>query len=117
MANRGLDHALSTLIELWASQINQCTASNTIHLNQACKAGVPQAKLHTLVIWRETDHVSPAKQAVLAWTEALASPNKDMDLSDLRRNLRKHLSDEKISVITADISVINFWNRIQKSKH
>jgi len=31
--------------------------------------------------------------------------------------LRKDYSDADISVITADISTINLWNRVQKSKH
>ncbi len=117
MANHGLDHALSVLIELRASQINQCAYCVAMHLNQARKAGVPQAKLDTLVVWREVDHFSPAEQAVLAWTEALTYLDRDKDLSDLRQDLRAHYSDEKISVITADISMINLWNRVQKSKH
>jgi AhpD family alkylhydroperoxidase len=117
MANHGLDHALSTLIELRASQINQCAYCVTIHLDQARKAGVSQAKLDTIVVWREVDHFSPAERVVLAWTEALTYLDRDMDLSDLRRDLREHYSDEEISVITADISMINLWNRVQKSKH
>ena len=117
MASHGLDQALSVLIELRASQINQCAYCVAMHLNQARKAGVAQIKLDTLVVWREADHFSPAEQAVLAWTEALTYLDRDRDLSDLRQDLRKHYSDEEISVITADISMINLWNRIQKSKH
>lgn len=117
MAHHGLDHALSVLIELRASQINQCAYCVGLHLNQARKAGVAQAKLDTLVVWREVDHFSPAEQAVLAWTEALTYLNRDQDLSDLRRDLRRHYSDEEISVITADIGMISLWNRVQKSKH
>ncbi len=117
MANHGLDHALSVLIELRASQINQCAYCVAMHLNQARKAGVSQAKLDTLVVWREVDHFSPAEQSVLAWTEALTYLDRDQDLSEIRRNLRKHYSDEEISVITADIGMISLWNRVQKSKH
>ncbi|MDX8346967.1 carboxymuconolactone decarboxylase family protein [Cognatiyoonia sp. IB215446] len=117
MANHGLDHALSVLIELRASQINQCAYCVAMHLSQARKAGVSQAKLDTLVVWREVDHFSPAEQAVLAWTEALTYLDRDQDLSELRRDLRKHYSDQEISVITADIGMISLWNRVQKSKH
>jgi len=117
MANHGLDHALSVLIELRASQINQCAYCVAMHLNQARKVGVSQAKLDTLVVWREVDHFSAAEQAVLAWTEALTYLDRDTDLSDLRTELRKHYSDEEISVITAAIGMISLWNRVQKSKH
>ena len=117
MANRGLDHALSVLIELRASQINQCAYCVAMHLNQARKAGVAQLKLDTLVVWREADHFSPAEQAVLAWTEALTYLDRDQDLSRLRQDLQQLYSDEEISIITADISMISLWNRVQKSKH
>ena len=117
MAQHGLDPILSVLIELRASQINQCAYCVAIHLNQARKAGVSQAKLDTLIVWREVNNFSPAEQAVLAWTEALTYLDRDMDLADWRRELRKHFADAEISVITADISLINLWNRVQKSKH
>ena len=117
MAQHGLDPTLSVLIELRASQINQCAYCVAMHLNQARKAGVSQAKLDTLIVWREVNNFSPAEQAVLAWTEALTYLDRDMDLADLRRDLRKHFADAEISVITADISLINLWNRVQKSKH
>ena len=109
--------ALSVLIDLRASQINRCAYGVAMHLNQARKAGVAQVKLDTLVVWREVDHFSPAEQAVLAWTEALTYLDRDRDLSGLRRDLRKHYSDEEISVITADISMINLCNNVQQSKN
>ncbi|MEL6413953.1 MAG: carboxymuconolactone decarboxylase family protein [Pseudomonadota bacterium] len=117
MANHGLDHALSVLIELRASQINQCAYCVGMHLNQARKAGVSQAKLDTLVVWREVEHFSAAEQAVLAWTEALTYLDRDQDLTEIRRDLRQHYSDDEISIITTDIGMINLWNRVQKSKH
>lgn len=116
MANHGLDHDLSVLIELRASQINQCAHCVAMHLSQARKAGVSQAKLDTLVVWQDVDHFSPAEQAVLAWTEALTNLDQDTDLSGLKSVLRQHFSDAQISVITADIGMINLWNRVQKSK-
>lgn len=117
MAQRGLDHTLSALVELRASQINQCAYCVNMHLAQARKAGVPQDKLDTLVVWRETDRFSPAERAALAWTEALTRLAPGADLADLRAELRTHFSDTEISVITADIGMINLWNRVQKSQH
>ena len=117
MAERGLDHALSVLIELRASQINQCAFCVSMHLAQARKVGVPQEKLDTLVVWREVEHFTHAERAVLAWTEALTSLDRQADLASLRAELRAQFADEEISLITADIGMINLWNRVQKSKH
>lgn len=117
MAQHGLDHALSVLIELRASQINQCAYCVDLHLKQARKIGIPQSKLDTLVVWRDVDHFSPAEQTALAWTEALTYLDRERDLSALRTELRELFSDEDIATITADIGLINLWNRVQRSKH
>lgn len=117
MAQHGLDHALSVLIELRASQINRCAYCVDLLLKQARKIGISEAKLDTLVVWRDVDHFSPAEQTVLAWTEALTYLDRNEDLSALRTELREHFSDEDITTITADIGLINLWNRIQRSKH
>nr|MBV6631381.1 carboxymuconolactone decarboxylase family protein [Oceanococcus sp. HetDA_MAG_MS8] len=117
MANHGLDHTLSVLIELRASQINQCAYCVVMHLEQARKGGVPQEKLDALVVWHDVELFSDAERAVLAWTEALTYLDRQTDLSSLRSQLRAHYSDEEIAVITADVGMINLWNRVQRSKH
>lgn len=117
MAKRGLDPALSVLIELRASQINQCAYCVDLHLEQARRIGVAQDTLDKLVVWREVDLFSPLERAVLAWTEALTRLEPHADLARLRAGLRAQVSDETISLITADIGMINLWNRVQKSKH
>ena len=117
MADLGLDHALAALIELRASQINQCAFCVDMHLAQARKIGLPQDKLDRLVVWREVETFTPAERAVLAWTEALTDLDPNGDLSPLRDEMRQHFDDATISVITADVGMINLWNRVQKSKH
>ena len=116
MAELGLDHALAALIELRASQINACAYCVNMHITQARKIGVPQDKLDQLVVWREAQVFSPAERVALAWTEALTRLDRDSAFGDLRVELQTHFSDEEISVITADVGMINLWNRVQKSK-
>ena len=116
MADLGLDHALAALIELRASQINECAYCVNMHITQARKIGVPQDKLDQLVVWREVQAFSPAERAALAWTEALTCLERDSAFGDLRAELQTHFSNEEISVITADVGMINLWNRVQKSK-
>ncbi|MGP5069717.1 MULTISPECIES: carboxymuconolactone decarboxylase family protein [Psychrobacter] len=117
MAERGLEPAISALIELRVSQINQCAYCVNMHLNDARKAKMSQEKLDKLIVWRHVDIFTPAERTVLAWTEALTVLDQKTDYGTLRADLRKHFSDKEITVITTDISMINLWNRIQISKH
>lgn len=117
MAERGLAHSLSSLIELRASQINQCSYCVDMHVANARKSGMPQEQLDKLIVWRHADVFSPAERAVLAWTEALTFLGQQTDYATLRADLRAHYSDNEITVITADIGMINLWNRVHISKH
>lgn len=117
MSDLGLDRAFASLIELRASQINQCAYCVEMHLAEARQIGIPQDKLDMLIVWRETDLFSPAERALLAWTEELTVLDSGADLAQLRADLREHFSEKGISVVTADIGMINLWNRVQRSKH
>ena len=117
MAERGLDHGLSALIELRASQINQCAYCVNMHIEDAHKAEVSQEKLDKLIVWRHVDVFTSEERAVLAWTEALTVLDQKTDYTSLRADLRKHFTDSEITVITTDIGMINLWNRVQISKH
>src|SRR5689334_10233869 len=67
----GFDKALSELVKLRASQINECAFCLQFHLNAARKLGVPQVKLDLLPVWREAGVFTARESAALAWTEAL----------------------------------------------
>ena len=88
-----------------------------MHFEQTRKVGVAQEKLDQLTVWREAQVFSAVERAALAWTEALTVLDRDRELGRLRVELREHFSDAEISVITADIGMIDLWNRVQKSKH
>lgn len=117
MAEHGLEPSLSALIELRASQMNQCAYCVNMHLNDARKAKISQEKIDKLIVWRHVDVFTSAERAVLAWTEALTVLNQKTDYASLRADLREHFSDKEITVITTDIGMINLWNRMQISKH
>lgn len=117
MASRGLKADLAALIELRASQINQCSYCVKLHINDALKARVEQVKLDELIVWRHADVFSAAERAALAWTEALTYLDEKNNYADMRAELREHFSDNEITVITTDIGMINLWNRVQISKY
>lgn len=117
MAKLGLAPELSTLIELRVSQINQCAYCVNMHLAHAREVGVAQDKLDQLVVWREAQVFSDAERAVLAWAEAMTYLDRGVDFAPLSAELQQHFEEAEIAVITADVGMINLWNRVQKSKH
>jgi alkylhydroperoxidase family enzyme len=60
---------------------------------------------------------SPAERAALAWTEALTVLDEKTDYASLRGELRAYFNDEQIGALTAEIGMINLWNRLQVSRH
>lgn len=117
MAKLGLAPTLSTLIELRVSQINQCAYCVNMHLAHAREVGLAQDKLDQLVVWREAQVFSDAERAVLAWAEAMTYLDRGVDFAPLRADLQRHFDAAEIAVITADVGMINLWNRVQRSKY
>lgn len=113
----GLENRLRHLIELRASQINQCAFCVKMHVAEAKKDGETAERLERLMVWRRVDDFTDAEKAVLAWTEALTVLDVNTDYHLLRENLRNHFSDGEISSITSAIAMINLWNRMQVSQH
>ncbi len=113
----GLEPKLRHLVDLRASQINQCAYCVKMHTEEALKDGESQERLQRVIVWRHVDDFTAAEQAALAWTEALTSLDPKTDYETLRVDLREHFSDAQISAITAAVAMINLWNRVQVSNH
>lgn len=112
-----LEPRLRHLIDLRASQINQCAFCVKMHTEEALNDGESQERLQRVIVWRHVDDFTPAEQAAFAWTEALTSLDPKTDYEVLRADLRKHFSEAQISAITAAVAMINLWNRVQVSNH
>ena len=112
-----LEPKLRHLIDLRASQINQCAYCVKMHTKEALDGGETQERLQRLTVWRHVDDYTPAEKAAFAWTEALTSLKVDTNYEALRAELRRHFDDTEISAITAAIAMINLWNRVQVSNH
>lgn len=117
MDDRGLERRLHHLIQLRASQINQCAYCVKMHCREAHEDGESQERLERLVVWRHCNDFSPRERAALAWTEALTLLDARTDYAALRAQLREQFSDGEIGVLTATVAMINLWNRIQVSRH
>jgi AhpD family alkylhydroperoxidase len=117
IAAQGLDKKLQHLVHLRASQINGCAFCVKMHLREAREDGETQDRLDRLVVWAHVNDFSEAEKAALAWTEALTTLDHKTDYASLRGRLRASFTDKEIGTLTANIGMINLWNRIQVSAH
>ena len=111
------DRALHHLVVLRASQINRCGFCVKMHLREAREDGENDQRLDSVIVWDQVNDFSERERAALAWTEALTELNPARDLGPLRAQLHEHFTTQEISILTADIAMINLWNRINVSKH
>lgn len=107
-----LDARLRHLITLRASQINRCAFCVDMHYREAIADGDTPERLAKLVVYHHGDAFTPAEKAALAWTEALTELHLRPDLPALRAALEVHFSEREIGLITAQVSMINLWNRL-----
>lgn len=102
---------------LRASQINGCAHCIKMHAREARQDGETEDRLDRLVAWRHMSDFSAREKAAFAWTEALTVIEPSTDYGLLRANLREHFSDREIGLLTTLVGLINFWNRLQVSRH
>ncbi|KLI97202.1 carboxymuconolactone decarboxylase family protein [Luteimonas sp. FCS-9] len=111
------DAGLHHLMVLRASQINGCAFCVKMHTREAREHGETDTRLDRLVVWRHVEDFDVRERAALAWTEALTRLDAQADYAPLRTALRAHFSDTEIAALTADIAMINLWNRLQIANH
>lgn len=117
MDSYGLDRKLHHLIQLRASQINECGFCVKMHTKEARDDEETNERLDRVIVWNHVNDFTDAEKAALEWTEALTKLNEKTPLAPLRAKLRNYYSDQQISVITGVIAMINTWNRIHISNH
>ena len=112
-----LDPTIRNLIYLRASQINQCAFCINMHLRESRDHGESETRLDQVIVWDQASVFTDAERAVLAWTESLTVLNPRDDRAALREQLVQHFTPTEIGAITANIAMINLWNRINVSRH
>src|SRR5690606_12976736 len=109
----GLEHGLTHLVKLRASQINGCAFCIHMHATDARTAGETELRLYMLGAWRESSLYSERERAALAWTEALTrlaetgAPDADY------AQIEAQFSEAEQVQLTLLIGAINVWNRLQ----
>ncbi len=113
----GLDHTLRHLVHLRASQINGCAHCVKMHTREARADGESNERLDRIIVWKHVSDFNEREKAALAWTEALTVLDGRADYAALRARLRGLFSEREIGLLTAEVAMINLWNRIQVSNH
>jgi AhpD family alkylhydroperoxidase len=117
METHGFDRGLLHLVQLRASQINGCAHCVKMHTREARQDGETTDRLDRVVVWEHVGDFSEREKAAFAWTEALTRLDGRADLAAMRARLRAHFTDKEIGVLTSMVGMINFWNRMQVSRH
>lgn len=113
LGDSGIEIGLAELVRLRASQINGCAFCIYMHVQDAKKHGETDLRLQLLDAWRESPLYTERERAALAWTESLTRVAKT-HASDADYNLVKsQFNETEIAALTALISMINAWNRLQ----
>ena len=113
----GVDPTLSRLVHLRASQINGCVFCVKMHAHELREAGESDQRLDHLVVWEHVDDYTPRERATLAWTDALTRLEPRTDYAALRAGLLEHFSEREATALTADVAMINLWNRVKIAQH
>jgi AhpD family alkylhydroperoxidase len=109
----GLEHGLTELVRLRASQINGCAFCIHMHVKDAVKNGESDMRIHLLNAWRDSPVFTDRERAALNWTESLTriakthAPDADYAL------LQSQFNETEIAYLTLLIGAINVWNRVQ----
>ena len=111
-AAASLEHSLTELVKLRASQINGCANCINLHATEARENGETEQRIYLLPAWREAPCYSDRERAALAWTEALTRLDDDRYRASAREQLAAHFSEEEQVKLTLLVNVINGWNRL-----
>ena len=108
---RGLDKTIIELVKIRASQINGCAFCLQMHLEDARRMHIEEAKLNLTVAWREAPVFSQRERAALAWTEALTLLPQGVS-DEVYAEAREAFSEQELADLSAAVIGINAWNRL-----
>ena len=111
----GLEQSLLGLVEVRASQINQCAYCIDMHWKDARARGETEQRLYGLDAWRESPYYSERERAALEWTEAVTRVADTQVPDEVYEQVRRHFDEGQIVALTFAAATINAWNRLSIS--
>ncbi|GLY70568.1 carboxymuconolactone decarboxylase family protein [Amycolatopsis taiwanensis] len=112
IADSGLDRGLVDLINIRASQINQCAFCLDIHTKDARAAGETEQRIYALSAWRETSFFTDEERAVLALTEEITLVADGGVDDEVFAEAAKLFDEATLGKVIMAIIAINAWNRL-----
>jgi len=110
--NSSLEPTLAELVEIRASQINDCANCINMHTQKARANGETEQRIYLLSAWREAPCYTDRERAALGWTEALTRLSEGHTQESAYEALKAQFTKEEQVNLTLIINVINGWNRI-----
>jgi AhpD family alkylhydroperoxidase len=107
-----IEPALIDLVQIRASQMNQCTFCVDMHVKEAKLHGTRDLKVHHVAVWRESNLFSMKERVALEFTEALTQLKVEGIDDQLYGKVREHFTDEEMVDLSYVIGLINVWNRM-----
>ena len=107
-----MDRTLALLVDIRASQLNNCAFCLDMHVKEAKLHGESELRLHHVTIWHESSLFSPKERAALAWTEALTRIDAKGVSDEVYEQAREQFTQEELAELTFRVTSINGWNRM-----
>jgi AhpD family alkylhydroperoxidase len=108
----GLDPTILHLVQLRASQLNECDGCLDMHAEALSALGETEERLDSLESWRDATCYTDRERAALAWAEAVTLVAGTRVSTRVFDELCRHFSEKEICDLTLAIAAINAWNRL-----
>jgi AhpD family alkylhydroperoxidase len=118
-AKKGLgDPALTELVSIRASQLNECAFCLDMHVDIAVdKHGESPKRIAMLGAWREAGAAfNDRERSALALTEAITLLPDGGVPDEVYESAANHFTAPELAHLIAAITVINTWNRLMVSR-
>lgn len=104
--------SLLHLVDIRASQLNQCSFCLDMHSKEAKLSGERELKLYHIAAWPESNLFDERERAALALTEHLTlNPTKGVS-DEMYNSVLKHFTEKEFVALVYTIGLINAWNRL-----
>jgi AhpD family alkylhydroperoxidase len=107
-----LEHPLSDLVALRASQINGCAFCLDMHWKDARAAGESEERLYSLAVWRESPLYTERERTALALCEAMTLISDSHVPDEVWEPARAAFTAEELAQLVFAVAAINAWNRL-----
>ncbi|NTS78195.1 carboxymuconolactone decarboxylase family protein [Catenovulum sp. SM1970] len=111
-----LDFSLLELVRYYVSAINQCAYCMDMHFKESIGAGETPQRLHSVMVYQQTDYFNQQEKALLSWANWLTKlETSGSEVDVYYQALAEHFSQTEITQLTLAITQINTWTRLAKA--